>query len=126
MKINIQTIPNSEQRYITTGDYWIDSDGTWQIRVSDLGDWKKELLVAIHELAEQAICLSKGIKEEDISAFDIEFEKNRTEGNFDEPGDDRNAPYADEHCIATSIERLMSVSLGLKWKDYDDAVNNVK
>ena len=75
MKINIQTIPNNEQRYITTGDYWIDSDGTWQIRVSDLGDWKKELLVAIHELAEQAICLSKGIKEEDISAFDIEFEK---------------------------------------------------
>lgn len=119
MRINIQTIPHNTQRYDTVGDYWIDSDGIWQIRVSEMSDWKKEFLVAIHELAELALITDRGINEEDIKSFDEEFEDKRTLGNFDEPGDEPTAPYVNEHCIATAIERLMCVELGLKWKEYE-------
>lgn len=122
MKINIQTISHKDQRYETVGDYWIDSDGTWQIRVSEMGNWKYELAVALHELWEYALCLDRGIKEEDITKFDIEFEKNRKEGNIDEPGDDKNAPYVKEHCSATGIERLFIAEIGENWKNYDEAV----
>ncbi len=123
MNINIQTIPHSEQRYQTSGDYWIDSYGVWQIRVSEMGNWKFELAVAIHELWEQALCLDRGIKEEDITAFDINFEMNKPEINFVEPGDDLNAPYRKEHCSATGIERIFISEIGENWRDYDSAVN---
>ena len=35
MKINIETIPHGDQRYPTVGDYWDDSDGVVQVRVSE-------------------------------------------------------------------------------------------
>ena len=101
MKINIETIPHKDQNYETVGNYWIDEDGTWQIRVSDMKNWKYELLVAIHEIVEYALCLEKGIKEDDITAFDIAFEAKREDGNCDEPGDDPKSPYQNEHLIAT-------------------------
>ena len=125
MKIVIETIPHKEMRYDTVGDYWIDPDGTMQIRVSDMGNWKYELLVAIHELVEQNLCLDRGIKEEDISNFDIQFEKDREEGKRSkeaEPGDDPAAPYRKEHFTATNIERILCEALGVNWKEYDDKV----
>ena len=122
MKIIIETIPNNKQRYPTVGDYWIDSDGTWQIRVSEMNNWKYEMAVAIHELWEQSLCFDRKIQEKDITAFDIEFEKNRKKGNLDEPGDDPNAPYVKEHCSATGIERLFISEVNENWKDYDKAV----
>jgi hypothetical protein len=125
MKIVIETIDNSLQRYKTCGDYWIDADGTWQIRVSKMSCWQREFLVAIHELAEMAQCIHKGIKEEDISIFDIQFEKERELGLHtpeEEPGDSIKAPYREEHFIATNIERVMSVPLQVLWSDYDNEI----
>ena len=125
MKIIIQTIPSSEHRYSTCGDYWVDPDGTMQIRVSDMKNWKYELLVAVHELIEQNLCLDRNIKEEDISAFDIQFEKEREEGKQPddaEPGDDPKAPYRKEHFVSTNIERILAAELGVDWAEYDKAV----
>lgn len=122
MRYVIETIPHSSQRYDTVGDYF-NEDGTERIIVSDMGDEDYEFLVAIHELAEQYLTKRRGITEASITAFDEEFERNRKEGNEDEPGDDPNAPYQNEHCLATSIERMMAAALGVKWKEYEDAVN---
>ena len=125
MKIKIKTIPHANHRYETVGDYWVDDEGTKYIVVSDMGNEDYELLVAIHELIEQHLCLKRGIKEREITDFDIEFEKNRPEGNTDEPGDAPDAPYRKEHFFATNIERLISEQLGVDWKTYDDTVNSL-
>lgn len=117
--INIEIIPHENQRYETPGDYWIDDDKIMQIRVSDMGDFKKESLVYIHEIVEYILVLSRGISEKEIMDFDIEFEKNREEGNNNEPGDEVDAPYQNEHNYATSVERMMCAALGIKWNEYD-------
>ena len=119
MNINIKTIPHSDQRYETVGDYWDNENGDTTIVVSKMDD-DFEFLIAIHEMAEQYLCKKRGIKEEDITAFDEAFEAKRVPGNVDEPGDDPEAPYHNEHCIATAIERLMCAQLGRSWKEYED------
>lgn len=116
--ICIKTIPHTEQRYPTTGDYWIDADGIMQVRISELGNPAFEWAVLVHELTEIALVLHRGIKIEDIDAFDIQFEANRT-NNIDEPGDDPSAPYQNEHCLATAAERMLIAAMGVKWADYD-------
>jgi hypothetical protein len=125
MKIVIDTTPHADQRYPTVGDWWVEDDGTWHIRVSDMGDWRYELLVALHELVEFAICQHEKVSEQEITAFDVAFEKRRPEGNVDEPGDEPAAPYQREHCIATGVERIVAALLGVKWKEYDEKVNSL-
>jgi len=100
MRIIIETIPHDQHRYTTCGDYWEYDDGTKHIVVSDMGDDDLAFLVGIHEMAEQYLCKKRGIKEEDVSAFDIAFEEK----------------------IATAIERLMCAELGRSWKEYEQKV----
>lgn len=124
MKIIIETIPHKEQRYDTVGDFFVDGDGTTQIRVSNMGNARYALMVAIHELVELALCEARGITTIAIDQFDIAFEAHR-ENYAAEPGDDPNAPYQNEHCFATGIERLLCAALGIKWADYDKACHCV-
>lgn len=123
MMIDVKVIPHREQRYETAGDWWFNPDNTrLTIRVSRMGNEDFENLVSLHEQTEALLCLKRGICEKQITAFDIEFEKNRADGNTDEPGDAPNAPYKKEHFFATSIERLIAAELGVDWKEYDDAI----
>lgn len=87
-----------------------------------MGNWRFEALVALHELVEVIKCKHDGVSQKDVDAFDIAFEKNRKPGNDDEPGDDPNAPYQNQHCLATGIERIMAAELGVDWREYDRAV----
>ena len=125
MKYIIETIPNEQMRYPTCGDYFTGPDGTEHIVVSDMGNDDYAFLVMIHEFAEQYLTKRRGITEESITAFDEEFERNRPEGNVDEPGDDPQAPYQNEHCLATAIERMMAAALGVKWQEYDNAISEL-
>lgn len=126
MNIRVKTIPHSEQRYPTIGDWWIDdSTATLEIRVSELGNVIYEMLVATHEIDEALLCLARGVHEKDVTDFDMEFEKNRKEGNEDEPGDDPKAPYRREHFFATTLERMRCAEFGLDWKEYEEAINNL-
>lgn len=122
MRIEIQTIPHDQHRYETVGDYYHNPDNTMQIRVSDMGDWRMEFLVAVHEAIEFALCEVRGITEQDITAFDKGFEANREPDNHDEPGDHPHAPYRREHFFATSIERLIAAELGVDWAEYERKV----
>jgi len=124
-KILIEIIPHSEQRYETVGDYFLRSDGIFVIRVSEMKDWRYCAMVAIHELAEVYLTEHHEVSEETITQFDEAFEANRLKGNLDEPGDAVDCPYRDDHCFATSIERMMCAAFGLSWKEYEDHVNSL-
>lgn len=114
LNIEIKTLPHSEQRYSTTGDYFMDGDKLC-FRVSEIGDEKYELLVAVHELIERILCQNRGIRDLQIDEFDMS-------SGADEPGDDPNAPYHREHVFATCIERLLAHELGVEWDDYERAM----
>jgi hypothetical protein len=117
MNINIQTIAHKYQRYPTWGDWWFDINGDLQIRVSNFNDPDAEALIALHELVEVILCKKRGISQESVDKFDIDYVKeNGMEG---EPGDDPKAPYRKEHFFATNIERLMAEQLEFDWANWD-------
>lgn len=119
MKIEIETIPHDQHRYTTVGDWYYKEDGTLVIKVSQLSDWRYEALIAIHELVEVILCKQDGVATEVVDKFDKDFEANREEGNEVEPGDEPNAPYVKQHCIATGVERVLAAALGVSWKLYE-------
>ena len=122
MNIQAKTINSNLHRYKTCGDWWFNNDDL-EVRVSDMNNWKYQLLIQVHEIIEAALCKDKGIKEEDVTAFDIEFEENRPDGNMDEPGNDPQAPYYTQHQYATIIEKDLARALGVDWETYDKFVN---
>lgn len=123
MRIVIDTIPHVEQRYETVGDWYYTEDGGLVIAISEMGDWRMESLMAIHELVEGLLCKEHGVTQKQVDDFDMEFEDLREPGDCSEAGDHPRAPYRREHCIATGIERILAVELGLDWEDYDRVVN---
>lgn len=128
MKIVIEVIPHSEQRYPTAGDwYWEQTNDTampqyiegnvLHIKVSNTYSANQSFLLIIHELVEAFGCAARGISQEKIDEWDINFEG---EG---EPGDHSEAPYHTEHTFATAIERMVAELIYENWVDYDKAVN---
>lgn len=122
LDIKIKTIPHSQQRYETVGDYQ-SYNGAIDIRVSDLGNWRYEILVAVHELIEKAWALYNGVTDEQIDAFDMAYEAKRVEGDESEPGDDPACPVYHGHQFATVVEKQLAEVLGVTWETYEDAIN---
>ena len=132
----ISTISHNKQRYPTVGDWhfrklteYIDH---LDIYVSRMNNTDYEFLVGIHELIEAYLCRKRGIKEEDVTKFDIYFEEHREENqklfgdDFPiEPGNDSMAPYFLEHQFATKIEKLVAAELEIDWDEYDKTVNEL-
>lgn len=123
MNIVINTIPHKEQRYPTCGDYWENDKGDVYFAISEMDDQRYEYLVLVHELVEYFLVKLAGVPLYAIDDFDKHFESERALGNTDEPGDDQKAPYFMQHQLATVIERVFAVMLGVLWKDYEKAVN---
>lgn len=122
--MHIETIPHESQRYPTVGDYWSDENGVEQIRVSEMMDWRYEVLVAVHEIVEMALTRQRGIAEQAITEFDIRFEQDKEKALVSgEAGDNVNAPYRKEHFFATNLERLFAAELGVDWFEYDRYVD---
>jgi hypothetical protein len=121
-KITLESIPHNEQRYPTAGDWYFDINDPKHliIRVSNMGNWKYETLIAIHELVEVTLCAVGGISQAMVDNFDLKYE-----GDYDEPGDDPKAPYAGPHCIATGVERILAAVMGVSWAKYEEAINNL-
>ncbi len=125
MKINIETIPYEQMRYKTAGDYYLDQDGTYQVRISSLSTQTREMAVALHEIWEMFEVLVKGISFATIDQFDRKCENTRQPGNTDEPGDDPKAPYHQEHVRATGVERLFMAIVGENWQEYEKEVGEL-
>lgn len=130
----------------TTPEVGAPTEKVLHIKVSNLSDRRREALIAIHELVEVILCEHDGVTQEAVDAFDMEFEKKRQERIDDaarkvtepgvtsgeealiaieEPGDDEKAPYRDQHCFATGIERLLASRLGVGWKDYETEIERL-
>lgn len=112
MKTIVETIPGSQMRYKTAGDYWLDPDGTLQIKVVSLPSEKEEFLIALHEFVESWLVVFKKIPIKSIDRFDMDFK------GKGEPGDDKKAPYYKQHQIATQVERILADHLKINWDKY--------
>jgi hypothetical protein len=116
----ISQIPHSKQRYETVGD-WIPGRPS-EIRVSRMKDQRYVFLVALHEMIEYELCKKNGISDNEVVAFDVNFEEERQRNLHAieaEPGNDPRAPYRDEHKFATMIEMMVAQKLGVKWSAYE-------
>lgn len=130
MKITIETIPHASHRYPTIGDWTVtrgpDASPVIKIFVSlEVGDWRAQALVAIHEVTEALMCIHDGVTQEQVDAFDIDFEKHRHPDNVDEPGDSKGAPYYKQHQYASAIERILAAQLDVDWNNYTKAVERL-
>lgn len=124
--LHYEIIPHEKHRVPGVGDYWEDppGSGNWQIRVSDVGDWRMALLIAVHEIVELGQTENEGIAESAITAFDLEFERRNIDPEA-EPGDHPDAPYREAHRFAENIERLYAQRLGVNWQEYDKRVMEI-
>ncbi len=125
MKIIIETIPHETHRYTTVGDWYYDPDGTLRIKVSALSEKRREALVAIHELVEVLTCELGGVTQKQVDDFDMAYEANRPEGDESEPGDSPSAPYQEQHCLATGVERILASAWGVMWADYEQELGDL-
>lgn len=122
-KIEMEVIPHQEQRYDTLGDYWVTEDGTWHFRVSDLGDWRYNFSVLLHEFIEVALLTHKGVTEPEVLAFDLSVPEDSPYAN--DPGFDPKSPYHAEHVYADCMERLIAPHLGMSFTDPWKAAENL-
>lgn len=128
LRVVIESIRHRDQRYPTVGDWFWDK-GTLHIRVSEeVGGWREQALIALHEAVECLICKHKGIAQEVVDVFDKKFEEERELGlheMHEEPGDDAKAPYYKQHQIATGFERILAAELGVDWNTYANKIESL-
>lgn len=125
MNVTVRIIPHEEQRYETVGDWVFLSDDHLVVTISNLDNFYYSFLVALHEQIEAVLCKQAGIDEKDVTAFDTIFEAERAAGKHDaeaEPGDDPQAPYHEQHIIATQIEKEIAAALKIDWRKYEKAI----
>jgi hypothetical protein len=101
--INIQIIPHDQQRDPSQyGDYWVDPDGSLQIRVSAYSDPRDARDIAIHELLEAWRCRERHVDFRTIDRFDLDHT------DHPDPGLLPTAPYHAEHIASMQIEYLIT------------------
>lgn len=123
----IKSIPEEFHSYPTCGNWGITENGDILVFVTDLGNPHAEFMVGMHELTEAMLCYTRGIKDKDVTKFDVEYERTRPNGiapcgctHIPEPGEDIHAPYWKEHQTATNIERILCSELGINWQSYNE------
>jgi hypothetical protein len=133
-KITIEVIPHLDQRYNTVGDWQFerDSEGTataLNVRVSDLDNQEYFILIGLHEAIEALLCEMKGVKEKEVDDFDLTWTPKQVHWNSDretsEPGEDYQAPYYEQHQIASGIERLLAARMWVNWARYETIVDTL-
>jgi hypothetical protein len=133
-RIVVETKEPKMMRYRTVGDWFFCGDdprepstdyetnrmevpGVLVIQVADTGDWRYNMLVAIHEFCEVVQCVEKGITQKQVDKFDYAHQDD------EDPGSHPKAPYHDQHMTAMGIEMLLSVALGIKWRPYEEVLD---
>lgn len=113
MKITIEMIPHDQQRYPTCGDWqWDELEENLTIKVSQM-PFQSFFLVGIHELVEAILCALNGTTQESVDKFDM------SNPELNEPGDDPNAPYHEEHQVAKAIEILLAKAIDIRWTEHE-------
>lgn len=110
MSIVIEAISKSQMRYDTLGDWFTDERGHIHIQVDESLSADEQFLIAIHELVELKLCSMRGITQQAVDEFDLQFLGKELPG---EPGDHPDAPYRVEHRQAMILEHMMAGFMGL-------------
>lgn len=124
MNIIIRSIPHQSHRYPTCGDWWWEGEDL-HIRVSEEMSYHSQSLVALHEMAEAMMCSANGVTQKQVDDFDMGYEKNRQEGDDSEPGDHKDAPYHDQHKLATAVELIVANQMGVEWEDHERNISQL-
>lgn len=113
--LRVEIVPHNDQRYRTIGDWLYENGGkTLVIRVSDTGDWRSDVLIAIHEIVEAVLCQNDGVTQAQVDEFD------RRHPDLDEPGNDKAAPYHQQHVVAMVIEKNLAGAMRYDWKQHEE------
>jgi hypothetical protein len=120
----VKTIPIADQRYSTAGDYFIEENGSVQFRITEQKHPDYEFLIALHEIIEEYLTRRAGIREQDILAYDLHWEKRHAKGltTAAEPGHEPGCIYRDQHVFAEIIEGLVALELGIDFDKYDKEI----
>jgi hypothetical protein len=118
MKIIVETVSPEAMRYDTLDDWYISKDQTLHFQIADVGNPLFQKIIFVHALIEQLLTEAQGIKEEQISQFDMDHPQS------DEPGLEKDAPYRDAHLLAEGVERLLLSYLRIPWKEYEEALGH--
>lgn len=117
--ITLSSVPPSYAAYPTVGD-WRHRHFHDEITCADIGgDPRSVLLVQCHELFEMILSDLAGVKEEDVTAFDIAHPE------LDEPGDSPDAPYHAAHMAAMDLERRLCEYMNLPWHQHEQNVAQI-
>jgi hypothetical protein len=122
-EIRIKTIDAKDQRYPTAGDYF-DIGDELHFRITKQKNEDYEFMISIHEQVEEYLTRRKGINEQSILEFDLEWEKKKEQGltTAEEPGAEPDCPYKREHFLATVIEGLLALEMGIDFQTYDQEI----
>jgi hypothetical protein len=99
--------------YDTLDDYGIEGNEIW-FQIKDTGIEQYNLMLLIHALTEFVLTQGKGIPVSIIDKFD------NMHSDSDEPGDEVNSPYRNEHGVAVGIERILCAYMNIPWKVYEE------
>lgn len=125
MKAKLSPVLTKRHRYPTAGDWRFTPKGELLVHVSaELTD-DYQFLIGVHELVEGWLCRRGGVSEQAVTDFDVAYEKKRKPGDDSEPGDDCRAPYRRQHFIATNVERMLALEMGVDWKRYENCMNRL-
>jgi|SRR5215472_800478 len=131
MKIIYETIPHSQQRYDTAGDWqWVDNGGTLLAYGSQMSSEDFEFCGAIHEMSEAYFCKKMGITQKMVDDFDIPYEAAHQRGDVtypcgcprlpqSDPGNDIHSPYRWAHIYAEATEAVVARALRVDWVKAD-------
>jgi hypothetical protein len=120
MNIHLEVIPHENQRLNAPGDWFFSSDGDLIVRVTDLGDWRFNFLLARHEMDEALLCKHAGISVQSVDEYDT-----RLASKDDDPDSFTGypgAPYQAQHNDALAAEWQMARLLGVDWEEYGKAL----
>lgn len=121
MKITLEVIPHSQQRYNTCGDWQFDEEGNLNIKVSDTQNTFMNFLLGRHEMDEAMLCLRYGVTTKQVDDYDFVH----PEAGSDSFSDNLDAPYAEYHNDALAAEWVMARLLGVSWKSYNDTIEQL-
>lgn len=131
MFLEFKIIGHRKQRYDTVGDYY-KKKNHWRFSISWFPDKRYSIALFLHEVIEFFLCRAAGITVLTIDNFDIIYENTRKSGiapcgcrHLEEPGNDPHAPYYAQHQVASVCERLIVEGMGIKWDDYERAVETL-
>lgn len=123
-KIAIDVVNYKDQRYPTLGDWFFeyskDLEQILHIRVSDTGSWHSNVLIVIHELVEALLCDRENITRSMVDEFD------KSHLDSGDPGDEKDAPYRDQHCFAIAVERMMAAAMNYPWIEHENLLAQVE